>query len=386
MIIKNVTIVNHNETIKNGWIEIKDQKIVKVSSGTTTKQGIDGKKQKVFPGFIDPHTHGGYGYDFEMAKPETFNGFAKKVAGEGVTKYCQATVTQPDDVVMQAMASYKKWMETDNKKNQAQSKQLGCHIEGPFLSAEKKGAHKLDLLKKPSVSLFKKWQAASGNNIRFITYAPEKDANGEFADYLASQDILGSAGHSNCSCQEFFENAYKHKVRHVTHLFNGMSGVHQHQPGLAVSALITKDVLCELISDGQHVLPDVIKMIWMLKGADGICLITDASLPKGLPDGNYKLGPLDTVKKGMRSVLASDGSLAGSVATFDHCLRFFRSVVKPTDEQLVKVSSYNIAKQMKLLKKTGMIKKGLAADLVMLDKNYEVAMTVVDGIIAFQKK
>lgn len=385
MIIKNIKIILLNKIIQNGWIEINKEKIISVNEGATNKKGIDGKGNYLFPGFIDCHVHGGYGVDFEDATIDAFNLLAKKIASEGVTSYCQATVTQPDEITSKSLKVYSKWMKEENNKFLKQAKQIGCHIEGPFISLEKKGAHKAELIKKCDVKLMKKWISDSGNNIKIVTYAPESDANSKFVKFLVKNKIIASAGHSNCKSNIFEKKAFNYQCNHITHLFNAMSGVNQHHPGLATAGLINNQVLCELISDGIHVKPDVIKLIYELKKDDGICLITDATKPKGLADGNYNLGPLETVKKGMKVIIKNTNNLAGSVATYDHCVRFFKKTTKINDIGLAKITSYNIAKQLKIDHLTGQIKPNLYADLVLLDKKYQVLKTIVHGQIVYQK-
>lgn len=385
MLIKNVKIILLNKIIQNGWIEINKDKIISINEGMTNKTGIDGKKNYLFPGFIDCHVHGGYGVDFEDASPNTFNLLAKKITAEGVTSYCQATVTQSDIVTSKSLKIYSKWMKEENSRPLKQAKQIGCHLEGPFISLEKKGAHKAELIKKCNVEIIKKWINDSGNNIKIVTYAPENDANSEFVKFLVKNKIVASAGHSNCTSYIFQKKAFVYGSNHVTHLFNAMSGVNQHHPGLATAALINNQVLCELISDGVHVKSEVIKLIYDLKKDDGICLITDATKPKGLPDGNYHLGPLETVKKGMRVVIKNTNNLAGSVATYDHCVRFFKKTTKISDIGLSKVTAYNIAKQIKIDHLTGQIKPNLYADLVLLNKKYEILKTIVRGQLVYQK-
>lgn len=385
MVIKNIKIVLLSKIIENGWIEINKDKIVSIKEGTTDKTGIDGKNNYLFPGFIDCHVHGGYGVDFEDANINAFNLLAKKITNEGVTSYCQATVTQSDAITSKSLKVYAKWMKEENNKCLKQAKQIGCHLEGPFISVEKRGAHKVELIKKCDVELIKKWINDSNNNIKIVTYAPENDANSKFVKFLVKNKIIASAGHSNCKSSVFEKKAFIYGSNHITHLFNAMSGINQHNPGLATAALINNQVLCELISDGIHVKSDVIKLIYELKKDDGICLITDATKPKGLADGNYHLGPLETIKKGMKVVIKNTNNLAGSVATYDHCVRFFKKTTKISDIGLAKVTSYNIAKQLKIDHLTGQIKPNLYADLVLLNKKYEVLKTIVRGQIAYQK-
>lgn len=215
-----------------------------------------------------------------------------------------------------------------------------------------------------------------------MTYASELD-DGSYLQFLINNQIIPSIGHSNLKANQF-EQVYLLGVRHITHLFNAMSGVDQHNPGLVVASFNHKDVLCEIISDGIHLDKEILKMIYNFKTADNLCIITDAMNAKGLDDGIYKLGDLEVYKKGIEIRLINNNALAGAGATYDHNIRVIKQVcdVKMTD--LIKMTSINIAKQLNIFDTVGSIEVNKLADLVVLDDDLYVNKVLVEGKIVFK--
>ncbi|AVN61302.1 N-acetylglucosamine-6-phosphate deacetylase [Mesoplasma florum] len=377
MIIKNAKIVTPKKIIMKGYIEIKNDVIISINEGNTNLSGIDIKGSWIMPGFIDGHVHGGYGVDFENGDKNRFEIFSKNVSKEGVTRYFQATVANSDEDNIKYFKDFKDFMKNDS----VGSKCEGVHLEGPFISKDKKGAHDELLLTQPDVKLAQKWNDISGNNIKIITYASDLQ-DGSFTKYCINNNIIPSAGHSNMLASEF-EKDYLLGMRHVCHLFNGMSGIDQRRPGLAAAALNHSDVLVEVISDGVHINEELLKLIYKIKGPDYISIITDSMNAKGLKDGKYKLGKLEVIKDGIIVRLTSNNALAGAGATYDHNVRYYKKVCNINMRDLAKMTSGNIAKQMKL-ENTGSIEIGKLADIVVLDKNLKVSMTIREGKIIYK--
>ncbi|WP_338971164.1 N-acetylglucosamine-6-phosphate deacetylase [Spiroplasma endosymbiont of Panorpa germanica] len=380
MILKNAKIVLEDKVINNGFIEIKDNKIVNIQEGSCKSEGVDLKGQWILPGFIDVHVHGGYGVDFETGTVEGFNKFAQNVSREGITKYLQAAVTNSLDDNKRILKEFAIFVE--QQKQLSQSQCLGAHLEGPFISPLRKGAHAENLLVNPDIEIMKNLIDLSKNNIRMLTYASDLQ-NGDFTKFLLKNNVIPSAGHSNMHANEF-EKDYQLGLKHVTHLFNGMSGVSQHEPGLATAALLRDDVVAEVISDGIHIQPETLQLIYKIKGPGGISIITDAMNAKGLKDGNYKLGTLEVEKTGMKVVLKGTNTLAGAGANYDYNVRYFRSVCDIEMTDLIKMTSINAAKQLNIYKNTGSIANNKLADLVILNEKFEVSMTISEGKVVYQ--
>jgi len=380
MILKNAKIVLEDKIIDNGWLEIEGDKIISINEGTTDKEGKDLKNKIIMPGFIECHVHGGYGVDFETGTVEGYEKFAKMIAQEGVTRYCQASVTNSQENNVKYLQAFKTFME-NQKEGSAVC--LGAHLEGPFISPERKGAHELSLLKKPNEKDMQELIDLSGDNVRVLTYANDLQ-DGTFTKFLLDNNIIPSMGHSPTSYADA-ERDYKIGAKHCTHLFNAMSGVSQHEPGLAVLALVKDDFLAEVISDAIHIQKPVLEMIYKIKGPKGICIITDAMNAKGLADGKYKLGNLAVEKKGMKVVLEGTNTLAGAGATYDNNVREYYNLIKMDLTELSWMTSTNIAKQMNIYNETGSIAVNKKADLAILDDKLNVEMTIANGKIAFEK-
>ncbi|WP_425379714.1 N-acetylglucosamine-6-phosphate deacetylase [Spiroplasma endosymbiont of Stenodema calcarata] len=381
MILKNATIVCEDHVIPNGWLEIKDSKIIAINSGDTSEPGYYLQRAIIMPGFIDCHVHGGYGEDTEKGTITSFQKFAQAVAQEGITKYCQTIITGSDETITSILTVYQDYMTHYNKGPQA--RQIGAHLEGPFISKVFKGAHDETLLKAPDIELLKKWMIASNNNIRIVTYAPEEE-NGTFTKFLLEHNILPSIGHSNATFDLVAERV-KMGVKHVTHLYNAMSKYDHRHPGVVPAVLNFNEIIGEIISDGIHVNPSIINLTYKIKGADGIILVTDAMLAKGLPDGEYEFGPLPVIKTGQKVVIKGTDTIAGSVATYDYCAQNFYNYTNCSLQELALVTSTNIAKQLGIYQETGSITIGKLADLVILDSKLEVLMTLCEGEIAYSQ-
>ncbi|AHI53934.1 N-acetylglucosamine-6-phosphate deacetylase [Spiroplasma sabaudiense Ar-1343] len=379
MLFKNAKIVLENQIIELGFLKVEGTKITKIGEGKCDEPGIDLQGSWILPGFIDVHVHGGYGTDFETGTVAGYNNFAQKVAQEGITKYLQAAVTNSIADNQKILKEFSNFMSQQN--GLSQSRCLGAHLEGPFISPERKGAHELKLLMAPNIGIMEELVKLANNTIRMVTYASDLQ-DGEFTKFLLSQNIIPSAGHSNMRASQF-EADYQIGIRHITHLFNGMSGVSQHEPGLATAALLHDDVVVEVITDGIHIQPETLKLIYKIKGPNGIIVITDAMNAKGLPDGDYKLGGLEVEKEGIKVVLKGTSTLAGAGATYDYNVRFFLKTCGFSMTDLIKMTSINAAKQLQIFDQTGSIALNKLADLVILDKDLKVVKTISEGKIVF---
>lgn len=384
---KNAEIVLFDRNIKTG-LEIKGKFINKIGFQKSCDSffSVDCTGLKIFPGFIDSHVHGGYGFDFEQNSEESYNGFAENVVKEGVTKFLLASVTSDSKKISDCLKTFSNFYKKQRNFPNKNAKCLGLHLEGPFISIEKKGAHKEELIINPNIDLMKKWIDDSNDTIKIVTFDIENDEDSLFLKFLNSKKIIGSIGHSNSTANTFLQKAGDIGIHRVTHLFNAMSGLSHSNPGVAAAALNDKRVLCELICDGFHVNPHLIKIAYLCKKAEGIILITDAMSAKGKSDGFYKLGELDVEKKEGTCVLKGTKTLAGSVATFSCCFKNFHDWIQPNDQELALISSYNVAKQLRLHNIIGEIREGFLADLTIVNNIYEVVMTVCEGNISYIKE
>ncbi|WP_338982807.1 N-acetylglucosamine-6-phosphate deacetylase [Spiroplasma endosymbiont of Othius punctulatus] len=383
MIIKNANIVLEDKIIKNGSIEIENGLIKNISETTIGgDEVIDAKGQFVLPGFIDIHGHGGYGIDHNTFEIEKFNEYRKKVGREGVTSYLHSTVTMSDEQITKSFPVFAEFMKSQKQDG---ATCYGMYMEGPFISKERKGAHEEAMLQKPDPKVFDKYNKLSGNNVKIVVYAPENSV-GNFTEHLVKQGVIPSVGHTTVNAEQFQEFADKGS-NNITHLFNAMSGVDHYNPGLVVGAINDNRVMCELITDGIHVHPKTLKMAYKAIGPDRIIIITDSMNAKGLPDGNYFLGPLAVVKKGMKITLAEGNTLAAAGSTYDNNVRTMAAAAGITNDlsTLIKMTSINSAKHLGIYDVTGSITIGKKADLVFVNDKIEVLKTIANGRIEFTK-
>ena len=369
-VLKNKTIYTGSGKIENGYIRYSER-ISEVGEMRGFVPRADDEITEiagncVIPGFIDVHSHGGYGYDSMDASPEEIDRMVRLMsAKEGITSYFCTTMTQTYDRIEQAMENIRKAAERNPVIQ-------GIHLEGPFISVNYKGAQDPSYIKTPDEKVLAHWNEISGGRIRIVTYAPE-EASEEFENWCLSNRIVPSAGHSNATYDELCAS----RARHVTHLYNAQRGLNHREPGVTGYGLLTDGVNTELICDGIHIRPQMIALAHKVKGSGGIELITDSMRAKGMPEGKSELGGQTVYVKDGTARL-EDGTIAGSVLTY---INAFRNIMKFTGvglEDAVKMSSVNQAREFGLTQK-GEIKAGRDADFVSLDEAYELKGTISMG-------
>ncbi|MGL5591284.1 MAG: N-acetylglucosamine-6-phosphate deacetylase [Mycoplasmoidaceae bacterium] len=356
--IIDVNIVNH-DGIVFGDIHIEDEKIKKI----IVKSKKENKnKNYCLPGFIDQHTHGGYGISFDHLSKESFNELdtlEKKLSNEGVCGIFITTVTQDLKKVL-ALGNILK------KKNEVV---LGWHIEGPFISLAKKGAHNEKFITNINSKILK--EIDSTNKLKkIITIAPEIKENMDVIKNNRIRNIYFSIGHSNAS-YEICEKAVNNGCTQFTHLYNAMSGFDHRNPGIVNYALDNKETFVELIADGVHVNDSVLKETYKISKPERIIIVSDSLSPKGLKNGKYHLGSLEIEKKNNQCFLANSNTLAGSTMKYIDIVKHFSKVTKCSFSEIVKVTSYNTCKQFNI-KNYGKIKKDAKAKLIVLDNKLNI--------------
>ncbi|WP_342269147.1 N-acetylglucosamine-6-phosphate deacetylase [Spiroplasma endosymbiont of Aspidapion aeneum] len=381
MKINNVTLVLENKIQKNASIFFNNNRIVEIKQ-TPYIDGIDGQGNIIIPGFIDIHMHGGYGIDFDNLSSQNIKKLINNIYGEGVTNFCIGNVATKVDRLNERL----KELETIVSSNENINKSLlGFYMEGPFISKLKKGAHNPENIEKPNIENIKiLLEGIDTQYIKYIVYAPE-EADDKFVNFVKNKNINLSIGHTNATYYEAYKDFKENKVSHLTHFNNAMTLYNHRQPGVVNFGFLHDDVKCELITDGVHNELSVIKLVYKIKTAQNLIIITDSMNAKGLPNGPYHLGSLNVIKKDNIVTLA-DNTLAGSSAKYIHCVQTFIKATQCSLLDLNKVTSYNAAKELKLDKEIGLIKEGYIANCVLLDKNdYSVLKTFVNGKIVYEK-
>ncbi len=357
-----------NDHIEEGLIEIVGDKITAVSSEIPSLELDDSflsfpPSYKCLPGMIDGHIHGADGYDTMDATPEALNGIARALPAEGTTSFLATTITQSQETIEKALVNADEVMRSQSL---YQAEILGLHLEGPFINKEKAGAQPLKYILDADLSLFKKWQLLSGDRIKCVTIAPEIKNAYELIDYLSSQGIVASIGHSNGTFLDA-SKAVSAGASQVTHLFNGMTGLHHREPGIAGAALMLDRLFVELIVDGLHVHPEVVNLSFQQIGSNRMILITDAMRAKCLNNGSYDLGGQQVTVKDGKAQLAS-GQLAGSVLRMNDAIRNTMKFTGADLTDIIKMGAENPAKQFNVYHRKGSIEAGKEADLIILNE------------------
>lgn len=366
-VLKHAVIYTGEETLKDAYLRF-DETIIDLGKMSdyqalpTDTEVIDVAGKTIIPGFIDVHSHGGYDFDAMDGDAEALDKMVNEMIYEGVTTYFPTTMTQSHENIAKAMQAIR---EAAAKNPVIQ----GIHLEGPFVSPVFKGAQPEEYIEAPDLEVFEQWNKLSGNLIKLVTYAPEHSTSPAFEKYLLEHGIVPSVGHSNATREQM-----KHsKASHVTHLYNAQREFKHREPGVTGHALLEDNIYCELIADGFHVCPDMIKLAYELKGPDKIELVTDSMRAKGMPEGVSELGGQKVIVKDKQARLET-GNLAGSVLRYEDA---FKNIIRFTGCSIadaVKMTSGNQAKEFGLVKK-GKLAPGMDADLNILDQDLKLVST-----------
>jgi N-acetylglucosamine-6-phosphate deacetylase len=384
MFITNLTIFAEDGMIENGYIEIVGDKIKDVGKMEDFK-GRDSddiialdQSLSLLPGMIDLHIHGADGSDVMDATPDALQTMATALPKEGTTSFLATTMTKSKEDIEDALNAIAAFIPNQDS---GQAEIIGAHLEGPFLSPKRAGAQHPDNIINPNVELFKKWQDLTGNQIRLVTLAPEEDGGLELTAHLKDTGVVASIGHSDAVYEEVVASI-EAGVTHATHLFNGMRGIHHRDPGVAGAVLLHDEVKCEMIVDGIHVAPKMVKFAYKNKGSEGVILVTDAMRAKCLGAGLYDLGGQEVIVNEERAVL-KDGTLAGSILKLNDAVRNMMKFTDCTLQNIIEMTAINPAKQINVFDRKGSIKVGKDADLVIVNDQLEVVMTFCRGKLAY---
>ena len=305
----------------HGWqkdqtVEMRDGQIVAVYDGC---HEADRLAAYLVPGFFDTHNHGGEGFDATSLDREALARFLLRSASCGVTDILITLLTSDVSVMEDELAFIRRAMDEQAAGTLGGSRIRGVHLEGPFLNSQKAGAQELSAILAPDVSLFEARFAPFSDIIRLVTLAPEQEGADELIAYLLSRGIPVQAGHTAASYEEA-EVAFSRGVRSVCHTFNACAPLHHREPGIVGAALLDERVYCEAIADLVHLHPGTLRLMARCCGADRMVLVSDSTMPKGLPDGRYWYANSRViVKNGERR--CENGALNGGLCYLDESVR-----------------------------------------------------------------
>jgi N-acetylglucosamine-6-phosphate deacetylase len=381
MIFANARLI-FPDGIRDGLeLVVGDGKIAEIREQSSLSEAIDLRGNYLAPGFIDLHIHGALGRDTMEAKPEAFRAICDYHATGGTTSLLLTTVTAPVSDIVDVLKAVR-----GARNDLVQI--AGVHVEGPFISKARAGAQRDEFIRDPETHLVDQLMPFA-DIIKIMTVAPELPGALALIDRLRLHKIIVSGGHSDATDVEA-RAAAEYGMRHVTHTFNAMSSARRHgiyrDAGLLEFALSEPDIVCELIADGHHVAPTLMKMLYRAKGPRGICLVTDATAGAGLRTGTeFTLSGRRCVVGDGVCLLSDRSALAGSASRMIDLVRVMVNQVGVPLNEAVGMATGNPARALGLNGK-GRLKPGADADLVILSSDLEVRRTLIAGQRVFKNE
>src|SRR5260221_671519 len=332
--------------------------------------------QFLAPGFIDMHIHGAMRRDAMECDPVAFRTICRFHAGGGTTSLALTTVTETSEKILRTLEAVKIY----RAEPQTGAQVLGVHIEGPYFSKEKPGAHRVELIRNPCREEWEPW-LAHRDVITQMTVAPELPGALELIDALAAAGIRVSGGHTDAWDEEAAA-AFAHGMRQATHTFNCMSTARRRGPfrvaGMLEFAMSEPEILCELIADGRHVSPTLMRALYHAKGADGIALVTDAAAGAGLAEEeHFHLGEIEGVVRDEVALTADGHALCSSTATLIRLLRNMVQLVGAPLVEAVRMATLNPARSLRMNDRKGTLAVGADADLIVFTDDFQVIQTFI---------
>jgi N-acetylglucosamine-6-phosphate deacetylase len=326
------------------------------------------------PAFFDVHIHGAAGHDAMQATPQALAAIGRFLASRGTAGFLATTVTAPLDATLRALSGLAKLIAAPPAAGIAHP--LGIHLEGPFLSHLKRGVHPPEFLLAPDIAVFDRLYDAAEGHVRLMTLAPELPGAAQLAAHAAARGVRVSLGHSNATAAET-RAAIAAGAVSATHTFNAMRPLDHREPGILGAVLTCDSLFAELICDGVHTAPEMVKLWWRAKGPERAILMTDAMSATGMPDGAYRLGGFPVQVANGRAI--SGGVLAGSVLTLDRALANFIQFTGAPIQQALRLLTANPAAMTGLADQAGALAVGRPANLVVLDPAGKLLASIHHG-------
>ena len=388
MIIRNVKVYTEEMEFVEGEIVLQDGRIEAApGSGTGEDSGktlageevLDGGGCYAIPGLIDLHFHGCKGYDFCDGTSEAIAKIAEYEASVGVTAICPATMTLPVNELEEILAVAAKYKKENASGGQGAADLVGVNMEGPFISEAKKGAQDERNIISCDAGICRRFLNASEGLVKFVGIAPERNEKAQEFIRQMKDEVHISLAHTNADYDTAMA-AFEAGADHAVHLYNAMPAFTHRKPGVVGAVSDSAHVNAEMICDGVHIHPSVVRATFKMLGADRIVLISDSMRATGMPDGQYTLGGLDVNVAGGKATLVSNGALAGSATNLMECMKTVVKVMGIPLKTVVACASMNPAKCLGIYDEYGSIAPGKKGNVVLLDQDLELKAVVKDGI------
>lgn len=367
------------QTIESPLILIEDGRVSQISSQPeaaipASAHHLDFRGHMLTPAYLDVHIHGAAGHDVMEGTSESLQSIGNFLATRGVSNFLATTVTAPIDATLHALEGIADILESSGPMTGA--KPLGIHLEGPFVSHAKRGVHPTESIAEPSITLLDRFWQASRGHIRLMTIAPELPHAAEVIEHATRLGVRVSLGHSNATALETLAGIHA-GARSATHTFNAMRALDHREPGILGTVLDRDDLFAEIICDGIHVAPELVRLFLKAKGPERSILVTDGMSATGMPEGTYMLGKFEVQVANGRAL--SHGALAGSILTMDLAVRNLVAFTDASWQIATRMASQNPAHMLGLDKSCGEIAVGRDADINVLTKDGVVAATLLRG-------
>ncbi|HTM38016.1 MAG TPA: N-acetylglucosamine-6-phosphate deacetylase [Terriglobales bacterium] len=370
------------EKIEQPLVLVDEQKIVRISSQSSAEipagaRHIDFEDSFLAPGLIDLHVHGAMGYDLMQDDEAGRAAFERFLVRHGVTSYFPTTLTASLGDSLRALERLGRAVEqAETREQEPRACPLGIHLEGPFLSHLRRGVHPPERLLTPTLDTFQRFWQASRGKIKIMTIAPELPGALEVIAEAARLGVCVSLGHSDATLEQT-KAGIAAGGSHATHTFNAMRPLGHRDPGIVGEVLSNASVTADIIADGVHLHPSIVRVFLRAKGVERTVLVTDATAATGMPDGQYMLGSLEVEVRDGKCL--HDGKLAGSVLTLDQAVRNAMKFAGIELQQSLRLATLNAAQAVKASR--GVLEEGFPADLAVLAPSGEIRGTLASGAI-----
>ena len=373
MRIRNANIYTEEHRFVRGDAAVENGRFVSCTGDPAGEEAVvDAKGMYLIPGLVDIHFHGCKGADMCDGTKEALDVITSYEASVGVTSVCPATMTIPKDELLEVMKN------AGSYEYSGGSHLVGINMEGPFISPAKKGAQAAENIMHCDYEYFSQLQKAANGLIKLVDIAPEEPGAMEFID-RAKGEVVISLAHT-ASGYDTAREAIEHGASHATHLYNAMPPLNHREPGVIGAVRDSEKCHPELICDGVHIHPSMVRAAFKMMGADRMIFISDGMRATGMPDGQYTLGGLDVKVRGNRATLVSDGALAGSVTNLADCMRTAITKMGIPLETAIACATKNPAISLGIYDERGSISVGKKADILLLDKNLTLKTVIKDGV------